>query len=101
MILEKGPPGQLHVYLGTGNKIIDSIHKAIVEDQNQHHDTIYMWMHRKGIVGTNYRGGQLDGPNLAKVLRNVDELFQFLDPKFHCFVVCLKKFDVDLVKGAT
>ena len=37
-ILDRGPPGQLHIYLGTGNKIIDELHKAIVEDETKHHD---------------------------------------------------------------
>jgi hypothetical protein len=40
------------------------------------------------------RGGQLDGPNLDKLFRNLDSLEAFVDKKFHKFVDCLRALDL-------
>ena len=53
-----------------------------------------MWASKLSIVGLQYRGGALDGPNLRKLLRNLDSLQDFLDPKFHSYVDCLRLFDI-------
>jgi len=45
-----------------------------------------------------YRGGQLDGPNLRKLLDKLDELQSFIPAKFNCFVDCMRLFD-DVAKA--
>ena len=57
-ILFKSPPDPLHVFLGSGNKIFDSMRKAMIEDiQNDiFHPDIYDWAQKKAIVGLKYRG---------------------------------------------
>ena len=59
---------------------------------SQFHESVYVWAHRMNIVGLRYRGGQLDGPNSNKLLQNLDSLKEFVDPKFHPYVDCLKLF---------
>ena len=54
---------------------------------------MYVWAYKCSIVGLVYRGGALDGPNLRKLLRNLDSLQDFVDVKFHNYVVCLRLFD--------
>ena len=65
-ILWKCPPDELHLFLGTGNKLFDSIHKCMIEDieTSFHQENVYVWAHKLGIVGQKYRGRALDGPNL-------------------------------------
>ena len=36
-VLDKSPPGQLHIYLGSMNKKFDEMHKRIIEDIKNGH----------------------------------------------------------------
>ena len=44
------------------------------------------------------RVGQMDGPNCGKLLRKLDSLQNYVPEKFHCYIDCLRKYD--LVKKA-
>ena len=57
------------------------------------HDSIWTWAYHKCIVGLNYRGGDLDGPNLGKLFANLDSLQEFVHPKFHGYIDAMRKFD--------
>ena len=96
LLLFKCPPGELHLYLGTGNKLFDSLYKAMIEDiaNGQFHPSVYEWAFKKSIVGLKYRGGALDGPNLGKLLKNLDSLRAYVPTKFHNFIECMELFDI-------
>ena len=56
-ILDRSPPGQLHAFLGAGNKLFDSMRKKMIEDiDNKYHPDIYVWAEKQSIVGLKYRG---------------------------------------------
>ena len=85
---------ELHVFLGIGNKIFDELHAALTHDIENGflHPSIYVWANTKSIVGQNYNGGQMDGPNLNLLLTKLDELETVVDPRFHKFIECLRLF---------
>ena len=100
-VMEKAKPDGLHIGLGVGNKVVDSLEAAINEDfEDNLHESVYQWMQSHSIVGLAYRGGQLDGPNLRKLYRLIDgpvapgkkSLKDWCPQKFQPFVDCLRYF---------
>ena len=86
---------ELHVYLGVMNKLFDSLYKVMIEDITKSkvfHKSVYDWGYDHHIVGQNYHGGALDGPNIEKLLENLDSLAEFVDPKFHDYIECMRHF---------
>ena len=86
---------ELHVYLGVMNHLFDSLYKVMIEDIKKSkvfHKSVYDWGYDHHIVRQNYHGGCLDGPNIEKLLQNLDSLEQFVDPKFHEYIECMKHF---------
>ena len=83
---------ELHVYLGVGNHIFDSLFKIMNEDNPNLLETVYDWAYKQHICGLKYHGGALDGPNLDKLLDNLDSLHQFVPEKYHIYVEALRLF---------
>ena len=85
---------ELHIFLGIGNKTFDSLYIAMVKDIDNDifHASVYVWANKESIVGLNYRGGQLDSPNLNRLLHRLDSLEKFVDPKFHNYIYCMREF---------
>ena len=52
---------ELHVFLGVGNHIFDSMYEKMMNDMKEDifHASVYDWAEKKSICGTKYRGGQL------------------------------------------
>ena len=52
---------ELHVFLGVGNHIFDSLYEKMINDMENDifHASVYNWAETKNICGTKYRGGQL------------------------------------------
>ena len=52
---------ELHVFLGVGNHIFDSMYEKMMNDMKEDifHASVYHWAEKKSICGTKYRGGQL------------------------------------------
>ena len=88
-------PG-LHVFMGIVNTVFDYLYKHMIEDieNGEFHASVYEWALAKNIVGLDYRGGQLDGPNANRLLKNIDSLVNFLPEKFRPYAECLKLFDL-------
>ena len=77
------------------NHLFDSLYKVMIEDIKKSkvfHKSVYDWGYDHHIVRQNYHGGCLDGPNIEKLLQNLDSLEQFVDPKFHEYIECMKHF---------
>ena len=52
---------ELHVFLGVGNHIFDSMYEKMINDMKNDifHGSVYHWAEKKNICGAKYNGGQL------------------------------------------
>ena len=62
-ILNLIPPCELHLMLGTCNKIVDALNKKLGDDK------LSEWIHSNAIVRYNYFGGSLEGNKCKSLLR--------------------------------
>ena len=62
LVLDLVPPPELHLLLGSTNRIFDALNAAWGEDK------AFKWAIRKNIVRSAYRGGSMEGPSCKKVL---------------------------------
>ena len=88
LILKLIPLPELHIFLGGTNHIFDNANDRCEEDE------AYDWAFQNGIVREDYHGGQLNGPNCSKLLRNLDSLELVLPPHLKKFIKALKLLDL-------
>ena len=94
LVLDLVDLSELHLYIGVTNKLWHSLFKAMVNDieQGHFHKSVHDWAYDMSIVPCKYRGEDLNGPNCQKLLKKLDSLLEFVHPKFHKFVLCMKLF---------
>ncbi len=85
-VLDVVPPHELHLLLGTTNKIFDELNSAWGEVK------AYKWAYKQGIARAEYRGGSMEGNQCQMGLKKAATLYQKLPEHLKKFGLALDQF---------